>query len=62
MVANLIGYWVLGLPISLALCFGLGMEVRGLWIGLCVGLVAVGTTLLAVWTRKVGYGAPRPAA
>ncbi|MEO6027639.1 MAG: MATE family efflux transporter, partial [Candidatus Binatia bacterium] len=51
MVANLIGYWVLGLPIGLLLCFGRGLEILGLWIGLCVGLVAVGLALLAAWTR-----------
>jgi MATE family multidrug resistance protein len=51
LIANLVGYWVLGLPIGLVLCFGHGLEVVGLWIGLCVGLVAVGITLLVAWAR-----------
>lgn len=52
MVANVIGYWVIGLPIGCVLCFRRGAEVPGLWLGLCAGLVVVGVTLLAVWTRR----------
>ena len=54
MVANLVGYWVVGLPVGLLLCFNRGLETMGLWIGLCVGLVIVGLTLLAAWTRVGG--------
>ena len=52
MIANLIGYWLLGLPIGWMLCFGRGAGVLGLWIGLCLGLIIVAVTLLAVWTRR----------
>jgi len=41
MIANLVGYWVLGLPIAWLLCFERGAGVVGLWIGLCVGLMTV---------------------
>ena len=52
MVANLVGYWVLGLPVGCLLCFRGGAGVPGLWIGLCLGLVSVAVTLLVVWTRR----------
>jgi MATE family multidrug resistance protein len=54
MIANLVGYWLLGLPVGLLLCFGSGLETMGLWIGLCVGLVTVGLTLLVAWARAGG--------
>lgn len=37
--ANLISYYVVSLPISLALAFGLGWKLQGLWAGVTVGLV-----------------------
>lgn len=42
--ANLIGYYVLGLPLAVLLCFQLGWHEPGLWWGLCFGLAFV-----AVW-------------
>ena len=52
MLANLVGHWVLGLPIGAALCFWIGWGVVGLWIGLCTGLVSVAVVLIAVWRRR----------
>jgi MATE family multidrug resistance protein len=46
MLLNILGFWLLGLPTSLALGEWLGFGPRGLWWGLVVGLVVVGTTLL----------------
>ncbi len=37
MMANLVGYWVLGLPLGFFLCFGLKWGIYGLWIGLTAG-------------------------
>jgi MATE family multidrug resistance protein len=51
--ANLVGHWLLGLPIGYALCFELGWRAPGLWVGLSVGLVAVGVLLLYVWAHRV---------
>jgi MATE family multidrug resistance protein len=52
MVTNLLGHWLLGLPIGYGLCFVAGWGVVGLWLGLSIGLVVVGLTLLAVWRRR----------
>jgi len=49
MWANLIAYFVLGLPLGFLLCFGLHWGIYGLWIGLTVALVFVALALLARW-------------
>lgn len=45
-------YWVLGLPLGAFLCFRLGWGAAGLWTGLCVALILIGSTLLYVWRRR----------
>ncbi|KAG6047435.1 hypothetical protein E4U39_000488 [Claviceps sp. Clav50 group G5] len=39
--ANLISYYVISLPVSLALAFGLDWKLEGLWAGVTVGLIIV---------------------
>lgn len=51
MVFNLLGHWFLGLPVGYALCFNFQWGVLGLWTGLLVGLVAVGSSLFVRWQR-----------
>jgi len=51
MVANLVGYWVVGLPLGLSLCFLLKWGIYGLWIGLTLALVVIATALLLRWNR-----------
>ncbi|HXV76493.1 MAG TPA: MATE family efflux transporter [Candidatus Polarisedimenticolaceae bacterium] len=51
MVWNLVGYWLMGLPVGYYLCFERGLGVLGLWIGLSLGLIVVGTILLRTWAR-----------
>ncbi len=51
MLANLVGYWVLGLPLGLTLCFALHWGIYGLWIGLLAALVVIAVALLARWRR-----------
>ena len=46
MLVNLLGYWVLGLPVSALLGFGLHLGPAGLWWGLVLGLGVVATFLL----------------
>jgi MATE family multidrug resistance protein len=52
MAANLAGHWLLGLPLGYVLCFVLGHGVVGMWIGLSIGLMAVGMVLLATWRYR----------
>lgn len=46
MVINLIGFWLIGFPVSLYLGFPGGLGPLGLWWGMAVGLGAVATALL----------------
>lgn len=49
MVANFIGYWILGLPLGLTLCFVLHRGIFGLWLGLTLALVIIALILLRRW-------------
>ena len=51
MLANLVGYWVLGLPLGVVLCFVFKWGVYGLWIGLTLALVVIASTLLVRWRK-----------
>ena len=51
MVANLVGYWVMGLPLGFSLCFVLKWGIYGMWIGLTLSLIVIATTLLMRWNR-----------
>jgi MATE family multidrug resistance protein len=51
MWANLVGYWVLGLPLGFFLCFGLKWGIYGLWIGLTLALIVIALALLVRWQR-----------
>jgi MATE family, multidrug efflux pump len=46
MYTNLVGHWLIGLPIALYLGFHLGWGVVGLWWGLCAGLTVVAIALV----------------
>ncbi|MEO6223573.1 MAG: MATE family efflux transporter [Vicinamibacterales bacterium] len=52
MVFNLIGHWLIGLPIGYVLCFNRGWGVAGLWAGLSIGLILIGASLLFTWKVK----------
>ncbi len=52
MVANFVGYWILGLPLGVSLCFALHWGVYGLWIGLTLALVIIASTLLLRWRKE----------
>jgi len=51
MICHFIGYWIVGLPLGSALCFGRGWGAPGLWVGLSAGLIAIGLALTAFWWR-----------
>jgi MATE family multidrug resistance protein len=52
MIANFIAYWLIGLPMGYILGFRMGWGALGIWIGLCCGLIVVGSALLVTWHRK----------
>lgn len=52
MLANLVAYWVIGIPLGYILGIRLGWGARGIWIGLCIGLMIIGCALLLAWHRK----------
>ena len=49
-----IGYWIVGMPLGLALAFPAGMEGRGIWLGLAAGLAFVAVTLIWRWVKVIG--------
>ncbi len=55
MLANLIGYWVIGLPLGAFLCFKLHWGAMGMWVGLCLALILIGSGLVIVWHRAVTH-------
>ena len=56
MVANFVGYWIVGLPLGFVLCFVLHWGIYGLWIGLTLALILISVALLRRWNRdSLGY-------
>jgi len=53
MITNLVGHWLLGLPLGYTLCFGWRWGVVGLWLGLSLGLIIVALVLVVTWRRRV---------
>lgn len=51
LIVQLIGYWVIGLPIGYVLGFRMHYGAVGLWLGLCAGLIVAGIALTATWRR-----------
>ncbi len=47
MVLAAVSYWLVGIPCSWGLGFGLGLGAVGIWLGLVVGLALAGALLLA---------------
>jgi MATE family multidrug resistance protein len=52
MFANFVGYWILGLPLGLILCFILKWGIYGMWIGLTLALIVISTILLLRWRKE----------
>ena len=52
MLVNLGGHWIVGLPLAYVLCFRRGWGVEGLWTGLTVGLMLIGSVLFVVWRNR----------
>jgi multidrug resistance protein, MATE family len=54
MYANFLGFWVLGIPLSVWLAFRADWGPEGLWWGLALGLAVVAMILLARIRRRMG--------
>jgi MATE family multidrug resistance protein len=54
MILNLLGFWCLGMPVSLWLGFRTSAGPVGLWWGLVVGLAAVAFLLLIRVRKRMG--------
>ena len=52
MLANFVAYWLIGLPAGYFLCFRLNWGALGIWIGLCAGLMIIGSALLFAWHKR----------
>jgi MATE family multidrug resistance protein len=58
-VANMVGHYVIGVPLSLVLGFWMGLGIIGIWWGLCAGLISVALALL--WRfHRMSTGTLRP--
>ena len=53
-VVGLVSYWIIGLPLSAGLAFGLHLGAQGVWWGLAAGLSAVAVTLVPRLWKKSG--------
>ncbi len=60
MVYAAIGYWGIGLPLSIGLGFWTGLAGEGIWIGLATGLAIVSTLLTLRWIRRDRLGLTEP--
>jgi MATE family multidrug resistance protein len=49
LIVQIVGYWIIGLPIGYILAFRLHHGAVGLWLGLCAGLIVAGVTLTLIW-------------
>jgi MATE family multidrug resistance protein len=53
MIAHLLGYWVVGVPVAYVLCFPLHWGAPGIWVGLTAALILIGIALVAAWWRRI---------
>jgi MATE family multidrug resistance protein len=60
MVCTTLAHWAIGLPLAYALGVWLGLGVYGIWVGLCVGLIAAGLFLLGAWAIRAAGAGPLP--
>jgi MATE family multidrug resistance protein len=58
MFISLIAYWLVGMSTGAILAFGLGLEGRGLWWGLVLGLATAAVLLVTRFTRLVQRATP----
>ena len=55
-LANIIGHWLIGMPVALVLGFSFEMGIVGLWWGLCAGLTVVAVLLFVRFEKLSSSG------
>jgi len=53
MLLNILGWWIVALPISILLCFTFRLGVVGIWIGLCIGDILIAVLLGFAWHHRM---------
>lgn len=53
MALGVLSYWVLGLPIGVYFAYQKGLEARGLWIGLAIGLTCMCILLVVYYDNRI---------
>lgn len=56
MIYAAVGYWLVGMPVGVALGFWFGLEGSGIWLGLSAGLAVVSALVLVRWLRRDRLG------
>jgi len=51
---NLVGYWLIALPLGFWLCQHTAAGLPGLWMGLCLGLIVVAVGLVILLRLRAG--------
>jgi MATE family multidrug resistance protein len=52
MICHLLFYWGVGLPTGAFLCFHFAWGAKGLWAGLSLALILIGTVLVYIWYHR----------
>ncbi|MBT7610800.1 MAG: MATE family efflux transporter [Bacteriovoracaceae bacterium] len=53
MIITLLGNWAIGVPMGYYLAFSKGMEAKGLWAGLAIGLTCVSIGLITIFYLRI---------
>jgi MATE family multidrug resistance protein len=53
MILGFISYWMIGLPIGCYFTYQRGLEARGLWMGLAIGLLCMCILLFILYKNKI---------
>jgi len=48
-ICHFAGYWLIGMPLGVTLALRGALQALGLWIGLSLGVIVIGSVLLYLW-------------
>jgi MATE family multidrug resistance protein len=61
LIVQILGYWIIGVPVGAYLSFHQHLGPTGLWFGLCAGLIFAGIVLTLTWLRTTrNLAVPHP--